>query len=246
MANLIKGFVFAVLAVPFLVNKNIYFPFVGFKSLYFMAVSEAAFFLWIFLVLRWKKYCFNVKKPVVISIIAFLAVSFVAALAGSNFLTSFWSDFERMSGVLMFLHLGAIFAVVLSVFGERDWRWFFSASITVASIIGIEALFNQDPVAHAGGFIGNDSFLGSYIIFNVFIALYLAVSKKWQNSRWLKFLSIAAFVVLSLCLLFEGTQFWASVIGKNPQMPEGGLIKDVIDSGARAAKISFAAGLVLL
>jgi len=40
----IKAGMFALLLTPFIVSKNFYFPFIGPKSLYFMAVVEVVFF----------------------------------------------------------------------------------------------------------------------------------------------------------------------------------------------------------
>ncbi|MFA6375885.1 MAG: O-antigen ligase family protein, partial [Candidatus Paceibacterota bacterium] len=244
--RLIKSGIFALLLTLFIVDKQFYFPFVGLKGVYFMVVAETVFFLWLVLALRWKKYRLNIKNPVIASVAAFLAVSFSAALLGPNFSTSFWSDFERMAGVLMLFHLAAVCVVSSLVFEARDWKWFFCASVAMASIIGVEALFNSDPNARAGGFIGNDSFLGSYLLFNIFIALYLAISRKYQDSKWLRLSALVAFAVLSFCLLFEGTQFWASLLAKNPQLPEAGLFRDIIGAGARAAKVSLAGGLTFL
>ena len=246
LINLIKAALFMALLAPFIKNTAFYFPFVGLKGIYFMAVAEAAFFLWIVLAWSWKEYRPSLKNPLLNAIMIFVAVSFVSAVAGADFSASFWSKFERMSGILLFSHLAAVSIVSSLVFEKSDWKWFFFASIIAALVVGVEALFGSDPNARAGGFIGNDSFLGSYLIFNIFIALYLAISQKWRDSKWLKISAAAAFAILSFCLLFEGTQFWTSLLAKNPQLPEGGLLKDMIGTGARAAKVSLAGGLFFL
>jgi len=230
------------LLTPFIRNTAFYFPFVGPKGLYLMAVVEAAFFLWVILAWRWKQYRPSLKNPVIAAILVFLGVSFVSAALGADFSASFWSKFERMGGVLMFLHLGAFALVASSVLEKKDWIWLFCASAAVAAIIGLDALFDQSAVSRGGGFIGNDSFLGTYLLFNAFFALYLFFSHRLSQNRWMKIFGGVMFFIISFCLVFEGTQLWKSLIG-NEAYDFGGIIKDVAGGGARAAKISLAAGI---
>ena len=49
-------FVFLTLFAPLVVNSDFYFPFVGLKSLVFMAGVEIIFLAWLILILRYKRY----------------------------------------------------------------------------------------------------------------------------------------------------------------------------------------------
>jgi len=125
--------------MPLIKNTNFYFPYVGPKSLYFMFITELVFFAW--LVLAWKCPQFrpNIKNPLTAALLVFLAVIFISALLGADFSASFWSKFERMGGVLMFLHLSAFALVASSIMSRADWQNLFSANILVALFVGIEA-----------------------------------------------------------------------------------------------------------
>ncbi len=243
LLNIIKGCAFLALLTPFIVNTDYYFPYTGPKGVYFMALAEIAFFAWVILALKFKQYRPDFKNPVVFSVIMFLATIFAGAVFGANFSNSFWSTFERMGGVLMFCHLTAFFIVVASIFKKHDWINFFSASVIIAGVVAVEALFNQTSAARGGGFFGNDSFWGAYILFNLFISLYLFL--KSGQSKKKRFFYGIAFLSLLFCLLVEGTQFWRSVIGNESVATKNFLI-NVFNSGARAAKISFFAGMSLL
>ena len=247
LVNSIKIGAVASLFTPFIRPMDFYFPFVGPKSIYFMAVVEIMFFLWIILAWRWKQYRPNIKNPVVVAIAVFLAVALASGIFGADFSASFWSKFERMDGILMLFHLGA-FALVLSlVLKSKDWPRFFYASIFIAIIIGIEALFDRSSMARGGGLIGNDSFWGTYILFNIFIALYLAiVSSKEDIDKKAKIFGWPAFLILSACLLLEGSQTWGNLFAGAWHPVPSNLLMDILDNGARAAKISFLAGLALL
>ena len=252
LVKAIKTGLFALLLTPVVVDKDFYFLFVGPKSLYFMAIVEVVFFLWIFLIWKWKQYRPNFKNPVIVAVLAFLAISFVSAIFGANFSISFWSKFERMGGVLMLGHLAALAIVASSVLKIGDWHRLFGANAIVALIVGFDAIFNNDPNAGGGGFIGNDSFWGAYILFNIFLVFYLFFSKKWSGSKKLRIFAASAFFLLVFCLLIEGAPIWLNLgmfhaQQTNPNiLPSAGLLHDIFDSGARAVKLSLIFGLSLV
>lgn len=245
LENAVKAGIFAALLTPFAVNMDLYFPFVASKGLWFMACAQLAFFSWLILAWHWKNYRPDFKNPVILAVLAYLGILFLSAILGANFSASFWSTFERMGGVLMFCHLTGFMIAAVSVLNSRDWRNVFFASIGAAAIVGLRALFDQSSAARGGGFLGNDSFLGTYLLFNVFIALYLFWEQKNFGKRLEVKLAAIAFCLLAFCLLFQGTQLWAGVASGNFALPEN-ISKDIFGSGARAAKISFLGGLALL
>ena len=253
--NIIKAGLFALLLVPFIHNSGFYFPFVGLKGIYFMAVAEVVFFIWIFFVFKHKQRRANLKNPVIAALLLFLAISFASAIFGASFSTSFWSKFERMSGVLMLCHLVAVCVVLASVFCARDYARLFFASVGLAVIAGVMAIADKRPEMKGGGLLGNDSFLGMYLLFNIFIAIFLFFSKLrtgFFGGRLEKLLKIglaAAIVILVFCLLFANTKywFWADFGASwNAFIMPDNWWTDVISSGARAAKISLIVGLGLL
>lgn len=244
LINIAKTGLFAALLTPFVVNLDIYFPFVGPKGLYFMACAQLAFFSWLVLAGHWKAYRPNFKNPVIVAVLAYSGILFLSAVFGADFSGSFWSTFERMGGVLIFCHLAGFMLAAVSILEARDWRRLFFASIIIAAVVGLRALFDQSAAARGGGFLGNDSFLGTYLLFNVFIALYLFLSEKRAGGRTQKTIAGAMFAALSFCLVIQGTGLWGSAISGHFVWPEN-ILKDVFGSGARAAKISFFGGMAL-
>ena len=244
-ALLAKIGIFAALLTPVIVDFDLYFPFVASKGLWFMACAQLAFFSWLVLAWRWRHYRPNFKNPVVAAVFAYLGVLFLSAILGADFSASFWSTFERMGGVLMFCHLAGFMVSAALVLEPRDWRNVFFASVAVALAVGLRALFDQSAAARGGGFLGNDSFLGTYLLFNIFIALYLFWSGKNAGAGRGAAAAGIVFAALAFCLLVQGTQLWAGIISGGFALPEAGIIKDIFNSGARAAKISFLGGLAL-
>lgn len=245
LVNLVKTGMLAALLTPMVFDLDLYFPFVSSKGLWFMACAQLAFFSWLILAWHWKSYRPNFKNPVIIAALVYLGILSLSAVLGANFSASFWSTFERMGGVLMFFHLTGFMIAAACVLEARDWRNMFFASIILAAAVGLRALFDQSAAARGGGFLGNDSFLGTYLLFNIFIALYLFWSEKNSGGGRAAKIAGITFAALAFCLLLQGTRLWAGIIAGGFALPEVGLIKDIFNSGARAAKISFLGGLIL-
>jgi O-antigen ligase len=249
---ILGGAILAMFA-PLIVAGSYFFPFVGGKSIYFMAFCEVMFFAWLALISFDKQY--RPKKNIILIVLAlFIAAMAVRTFGGVDPSRSFWSKHERMTGLLMWLHLFGFFLVTSSVFKVKDWLLVFIASNSAAVIVTFDALFSKDAATRGGGTLGNDSFLGTYLLLNLFIALYLFFFKFKDKSKFpeffpkaLKIFSIVVFSILSFCLLIEGTDFWTNFIsGKAALVSLPDLLKDIMVKGARAAKYSFIGGLSLL
>lgn len=184
------------LFTPFVLSKKHYFPFVGPKSIYFMALAQIVFFSWLILAVHYKRYRPTINK-VLTAFIIFFIVLIIASVSGVDFSRSFWSKFERMTGLLMWIHLFGWFLAISSSFKRlSDWRGIFWVTTGIATLISFLTLLGEVGVAvweQGGSSLGNTSFLGSYLLFNVFIALYLFFKEKNINFR------VAALIATIVC-----------------------------------------------
>jgi len=235
LLGIIRFCVYLILFTPLILSSKFFFPFVGPKSLYFFAISEIIFFCWLILISIAPAYRPQINL-LLIALSIYLLVVILASIFGVNPSYSFWSKYERMTGVLMHLHLFAFFLVLSSTFKEEDFKKFFGVSIFVAVLASLIALINiKNPTMRGGGTIGNESFLGTYLLFNIFFAFYLI----FKTEGLAKIFSIIVFSFLTISLLLIGInlenlsffQILHSIFFKQ---------------GARAAKLSFYGGLVLL
>jgi len=233
--NLIRFFSFFILFTPLIVDQNFFFPFIAPKSLYFFAISEVIFFVWLLLIFVDPRYRPKLNS-LFLALTLYLLVLILASIFGVNFSYSFWSKYERMSGLLMHLHLFAFFLVLSSTFKEEDFKKLFGFSVFVAIFVSLIALFNvKNPTMRGGGTLGNESFLGTYLLFNVFFALYLFLKTK----DFVKILSFSSFLILFVSLLLSGVRL------ENLSFSEA-VSSIFFSQGVRAAKISFYGGLILL
>ena len=211
---LVYGATYLLVLTPFVVNTRYFFPYVGPKGLYLMALIEIAFFSWIILAFLNPKYRPK-KNAVLLALIGYITILILATLFGADPLRSFWSKFERMSGLLMWLHLFGFFIVSSSVFKRKHWERIFLTSLGVAVFICI--LFFTDTesalTAKGGSTLGNSSFLATYLLFNIYFAIYLFCSFLPEVIRKIKAKEEALSPVLKTTLVVVSFIFMLVVLG---------------------------------
>ena len=116
----------------------------------------------------------------------FVAVILAADLFGLNFFKSFWSNFERMEGFGLLLHLLGYFLVVGSVLKTDNlWKRFFHTWIGVGFFLclyGILQLAGEVKINQGGvrldGTFGNATYFAVFLFFIIFFCLLYALRKK--------------------------------------------------------------------
>lgn len=209
---IIKSMVYVALFTPLIVVSDFFFPFVGPKSIIFMGAVQVLFAAYVLLIIYYPEYRpkFNILA---IALLSYLGILILTTLTGVNPMRSFWSNQERMTGLLMWFHLVAFFMVISSVFKtQRDWRDVFLVTVSFAAIVAFIFIL-EDFGARAfdnlrgGSTIGNTSFMGVYLLFNAFLAVFLAL----KNQTWIKYYSIALVLVIVTALFLSDAI--ASILG---------------------------------
>ncbi len=201
----------SVFLIPVLyISKITLYPFISLKSLALYFFIEVIFFLWLyaFLVKKEVVFRFNVVTASVLILIFVIALS---SFFGVDSSLSFWSNFERMNGVLTWLHLGALFVVASSVLDtNQDWKHLFWVNSFAATIVSIIALLGRDgfgiiSISEKGGsLLGNTSFVGSYLLMSFFLMAYLWI-KKYKNRGFL----MVMMLIILIGPVFFGAKIWS-------------------------------------
>ncbi len=204
------GALFLIPLTPLIVVNAYFFPFITGKAFYFRILVELAVAAWVVLALLDKEY-----RPrfswIGVAVIAFVAWMFVADLFALNVAKAFWSNFERMEGWVLLIHLlGLFFAASAILRAEKKWRAWFLASLGISLVISGYALMQLAGMAaiHQGSTridasLGNSAYLAIYFLFNVFIALWLALTEK---RSWLKWLLVALAALEAVLIFFTETR----------------------------------------
>ena len=137
-----------------------------------------------------------------LSVLVFLIISLFSAFFGADFYTSFWGNLERGIGLFGLLHFIVFFFLLSAVFSidsdknktppflKGGWGGFkgqsFSRQLIIVSVLtsalisllaicqhffSLSSLLPQSDRVYS--LIGNAGILGSYLIFNIFLAGYL-------------------------------------------------------------------------
>lgn len=168
---------------PFILINNLFFPFITGKTFYFRIIVEIATLLYIVLAVMDRNYRPKLS-PIMIGTGIFMFVIGLATIFAVDPLKAFWSNYERMEGFVLFLHLTALLVVAGSVMKKKDgwWVWFFNISLVMSVVIGIDAFisFYSDPGSQGyriSGNLGNSSYLGVYSLIHIFICLFFILKK---------------------------------------------------------------------
>ncbi|MBI2100054.1 MAG: O-antigen ligase family protein [Candidatus Vogelbacteria bacterium] len=175
---------FGLLLTPLLVSNSLFFPYITGKAFFFRLITEIIFALWLGLILLDKSYRPR-RSLLLLALTVFTAIVTLATIFSQNPARSFWSNFERMEGLITYFHLLAYFVVLGSVLqSEKLWRWFFNFSIAVSVVVGLYSLSQIVHGLQAGAIgridatLGNPTYLAVYMLINVFLAAW-----QWWRAR---------------------------------------------------------------
>lgn len=194
---IIKGAIFIVPFIPLYVSRALFFPFITGKAFAFRILVEIMLAVWIALAFFYKEY--RPKKSILLyALIAFIAIVTLSSLLGVNPSRSFWSNFERMEGLLAHLHLFAYFLVSAHVLKIKDWIVFFNFFVVAGLGQNIVALLQKIGIvaspqggARTDGTIGNATYVAAYSIFVLAISLLLFIRSKITWARvWYGFMGL--------------------------------------------------------
>lgn len=208
LERLIKVIVPFVLLLPFVISSDFYFPYITPRNFAFRILVSIALAAYLFLFFRNKeKYKLPLNKTL-LSYIAFALVMTVSSFINGDFLYSFWSNAERMEGLLNIYYLIAFLIVILGTYRHKKawlgllrfsvWSSLLMVGIALAQHWGIDLLVDSAGDARISGAMGNPTYLAGYALFNLFFVLYLFFKGKQRPLKW----ELWSFYALDVLLIF--------------------------------------------
>lgn len=230
----------------------VFYPYTFPKAILFQIFVEMMAGVWIVLAVRNPHFRPQWCHPVVIGALIFFILTTISQIFSSNFLISFWSTQNRMTGLFHYIHIVLWFLVIHStVKTHAQWRPLLTfSSITAAAVAGIGIVeWLVRNFQQIDSTLGNSILLATYLLlssfltlwryqqsttksekrvflgifFIIFIALVLAESRS-------AFLGLAAGLLLWGCLEFRRRGRWFSVLKSRQIMILSGVAVIVISA----------------
>lgn len=189
LRGLIISGIFLVPFIPLIISTPLFFPFITGKNFTFRIIVEIIFAAW--LLLSYYDASYRPKKNwITIAVGSFLGIVAIADIFGINPYRSFWSNYERMEGLISLLHVVAYFFVVTTVVvTEKLWSKFFHVLfgvnffLTLYSVMQVhgELTINQGSV-RADATLGNATYFAVFLLINIFLMVFWFVRNKGKGS----------------------------------------------------------------
>ncbi|MBI2046274.1 MAG: O-antigen ligase family protein [Parcubacteria group bacterium] len=210
LRRIIIGGIFLVPFIPLIVVPSMFFPFITGKNFAFRIIIEIVFALWLILAYRDSSH-----RPrfswVFAAVSAFVGIITLADFLGENIYKSFWSNFERMEGLITIWHLGAYVLVAGTVLNtQRLWWWFANTSIGASAIVSIYSIVQlvRTLSLHQGSrldaTLGNPTYLAVYMLFHIFILAFLLF--RHRGAQWVKWIYGALMTAELVVLYYTATR----------------------------------------
>lgn len=179
-------------ATPFIglyFADSMFFPFITGKNFAFRILVEVMLGAWVLLMFIDATY-----RPrfswILVAAGTFLAVMTVADFTGVNPYRSFWSNYERMEGLITLIHLFLYFIIAGSVLTtDHAWKWFWRTSLGVSLIVAVYAyaqLHGGEAIHQSSNRLdatfGNSIYLAIYALFHFFLAAFLFFRESKEDS----------------------------------------------------------------
>lgn len=197
---------FLITLTPLFVSSSLLFPFITGKAFFFKIVVDVIFAAYLILAVRDPQYMPK-KSWLTYLVFIFLGVVLIADIFGINPHKSFWSNFERMEGFFLILHLALFYLVAGANLVKEQWNYWMNTSIGVSVIVVIYGLFQiagsidiRQGADRLDGTLGNASYLAVYMLLNIGFALYLLAQN--INKRWAQ-VTYGLIVLFQLFIIFR-------------------------------------------
>jgi O-antigen ligase len=227
-------------------------PYVTAKLFFFLGSTEALAAVWLWLLILDDRYRLTRKMLALASGAGgFLLIATMAGIFGLDPATSFFSTFSSGTGLLVLWHAFLMLFMIASAVRVGGFgflkkililQWVASLILAVATFftdltinIGVAALNNSQ----GGAMMGNVLFLGSYLIFSVFLGVVLVLL---ESSRTRKIVyGIGVGIMLLSPTFFISVDIWRGLV------PFADLFSPITNllGGARAATVALALGGVV-
>ncbi|TSC70643.1 MAG: Uncharacterized protein CEO12_223 [Parcubacteria group bacterium Gr01-1014_46] len=192
--------------IPFIVPGTMFFPFITGKGFTFRILIEIVFGLFVALALMEPAYRPRMTR-ITKAVFLFTFVVLIADLFGANPYKSLWSNFERMEGFVLIIHLLLYYVVLSSVLNTKSlWNKYLNTTIGASVLMSFYAVLQlagkfqiNQGIDRVDARLGNASYFAIYLVFHIFLSIYMIVDE--ATKKWLKW-TYGVIVVFEIIILY--------------------------------------------
>jgi hypothetical protein len=192
LPHAVRGLLVLLLLTPLVISPGTFAHFAVSKAIYARVLIEIMFVAWVFLAVRYPEFR-PPRSRVLLTLSLYVIASLLAALWGVNSTHSFWSSYDRMTGVVDLVHW-LLFALVLVsvVQTPKAWTALLNWQLAVTLVLSVIALtqaygytFIPSVVAkcRVDATLGNPSFLAPILAVSILVAGGLFLRSLPQSSE---------------------------------------------------------------
>lgn len=193
--------VYLLLMTPLVSWSTLFFGYASAKTFWMFAVVELSLLIYLWFI-YWRPSLLPKWSWQICVFVAYMVILVASTFFGVYPANSFWSGFERNEGLLVWLHLAAMCPVLLSFFRTKK-DWLSLAVVTCGIGLAVSAIYflirfsvyTPTLSDNGGGTLGNSSYLGVYLLFQIFFAGFLIMVGKARLARAFGVVSFAVFVL---------------------------------------------------
>ncbi|MBI3421003.1 MAG: O-antigen ligase family protein [Candidatus Sungbacteria bacterium] len=188
------------------------------KTMLFQAGVEIALVIWFWQGgLKQLKQISQPRSFLFLALLIWLAAMLISSLVAYDPQAAWWSGYERMMGMVVWLHLFIFLFLLVTIFsGEQQWKKLFTAialSGVAVALIGIgEKFFGSDIYSNIESTLFNSAFLGSFLVLIFFIIVRQLTHRErfnWEAVGWL----LALLIVFLATLFTEARSALVGIFG---------------------------------
>jgi len=176
--------------VPLVYYNSLPYGMMTARAWFFRVVVEIIFILYVLLVLDNRSYKPRFSLVTILVFLLFLCLT-ISSLFNGTIIYSFWSNLERMDGLIGWGHL-AMYFFVLSQYPRSQIAWqrllqiiavvgFMAGFVGISQILGRIVFFESAGGVRITATFGNAVYAAAYFALSIFFSLYIAVWKKATN-----------------------------------------------------------------
>ena len=216
LERLVRWGVYLLMCTPLVFSPRLLFPHSSTKGYVIFALVElvALGALWLLVKRPERRWRWDATS---VTLTVFVGILVLASLFGVDPSFSFWASVDRITGGFMWMHLLALYLVVRTVFvTKEDWERLLTVSVAVALVSAVVHVLDILDVANivgasGGSTLGNTSFYGAYLLFQIFFAAWL-----WRvgsTKRRRVYGGMAALVLIGILLTLGANAATISLAG---------------------------------